>query len=70
MIKSFLRSKLLRKKISFRPYVNKKFEPFTYFEITEIKSKLEKVNSKFKDIKIELLSEDLIKVCKRVWLWN
>ena len=66
LIKSFLRSKLLRKKISFRPYVNKKFEPFTYFEITEIKSKLEKVNSKFKDIKIELLSEDLIKVCKRV----
>tara|TARA_Y100000768_G_C23560176_1_gene487795 strand:- start:130 stop:588 length:459 start_codon:yes stop_codon:yes gene_type:complete len=62
LIKAFLKSKLLRKNISPRPYVNVKFKPFSNSEILEIKSRLENINPKYKKIKIELLSEDLMKL--------
>ena len=64
LINLFLKFKLFRKNISLKPYVNKKFEPFTNFELKEIKSRLEKVDPKFKKIKVKLLGEDLIKVSK------
>ena len=50
------------KNISPRPYVNVKFKPFSNSEILEIKSRLENINPKYKKIKIELLSEDLMKL--------
>ncbi len=62
LIKAFLKSKLLRKNISPRPYVNVKFKPFSNSEILEIKSRLENINPKYKKVKIELLSEDLMKL--------
>lgn len=61
LINIFFKMKNFRKSISFNPYYNSKFKPFTKKEVFEIKERLVKINSKFKYIKIDILGDDLIK---------
>ena len=62
VLKNFSLNKKLKKKLSFRPYKNYKFEPFTKNEINEIKNKLIKINPKFKKIFVKIIGDDLLKI--------
>ena len=43
-------------------YKNHKFQKFSYDEIEQFKRRITKINYKFKDIKFEILKDDLIRL--------
>ena len=46
------------------PYKNHKFQKFSNEEIEEFKRRISEINSKFKNIKFEILKNDLIRLYK------
>tara|TARA_Y100000992_G_scaffold293385_1_gene251957 strand:- start:19531 stop:20847 length:1317 start_codon:yes stop_codon:yes gene_type:complete len=61
-INKFFLTKRLKKKLSLRPFKNFKFDPFTNYEISEIKKKLTKINPKFEKVSVEIVGDDLLKI--------
>ena len=61
LIKNQLR--LIRQKINYKIY-NRKFPPFTYSELNNLKKILIKFNPKFKNLKFSLIGPKLINIKK------
>ncbi len=61
LINLFFQFKKLRKNISLKPYINPKFNPISKKEVFNLKDKFERINPKYKNLSIKILSEDLIK---------
>ena len=56
--------KSLIKSMMGTPYKNHKFQKFSNEEIEEFKRRISEINSKFKNIKFEILKNDLIRLYK------
>lgn len=62
LLKKFYLNKKLKKKLTFKPYKDYKFDPFTKKEINEVKNKLIKIDSRFKKVYVKIVGDDLLKI--------
>tara|TARA_B100000902_G_scaffold239996_2_gene227290 strand:- start:12386 stop:13705 length:1320 start_codon:yes stop_codon:yes gene_type:complete len=62
LFKNFFLKKKLKKFMTSTPYIPFKFEPFSKNEINRIKSKFDKFDPNFKNVSIEIIGDDVLKV--------
>lgn len=62
LFKIFFLKKKLKKFLTRTPYISYKFEPFSKNEINRVKLRFDKFNPNFRNVSIEIVGDDLLKV--------